>query len=289
METFVKVVGIVVAAGVAVLGVVNAPDFNDQPSKPQQEVVARTETTEAEAVAEATTEKGEEPESEEFSAEEADPAPAIQESIGESIGHLQSQVSELQKSDRVLVDTLRGIEERMKRLSEGLQHLHGRQGFLEDSVGEIQSILGNLAKEIQNVSANQEFISNGSARKENEGRTNESDEAIRAELSRVATALSHLQAQVDEAALYGPPNMTDRRCSFKLFVTKEEFLEVANAPFRIPPGVKEGDFIRYLFYLPQLRASAEDETLRNSTDPRDNWIRFPDDLTILPEHFLEVR
>ncbi len=275
MRDFTRVFGALVALCVAVLGYVNAPDF-DQSAKKQKvaesATASRSEDEKKSEVTEGETEREEKPEEdqvEQKSEEDFVKAPAV----------------ESEPEEDLIAKSVLDLTIRVNQLALEFSQLQGQQGSVENSLGEIRENLSALTGTLQDINTKLSDVFALSVAGQGD---RAEQEKLRQEIAEVNSAVSRLENRLNESELsrlFSPPTSSDKRCAFKVFDTSGAcLLGVEGAPFRIPPGVKEGDFSRYRFYIPEARKNSTNPELRNSKDPRDNWICF-EGLLIPSEHF----
>lgn len=271
MRDFTRVVGALVALCVAVLGYVNAPDF-DQSANQKVAESATASKSEDEKKSEVTEgEREEKPE---------------EDQVEQKSEEVKALAVEPEPEEDLIAKSVQDLTIRVNQLALEFSQLQGQQGSIENSLGEIRENLSALTGTLQDINTKLSDVfalsvagSQGSQAEQ---------EKLRQEIAEVNSAVSRLENRLNESELsrlFSPPTSSDKRCAFKVFDTSGScLLGVEGAPFRIPPGVKEGDFSRYRFYIPEARKNSTNPELRNSKDPRDNWICF-EGLLIPSEHF----
>lgn len=272
MRDFTRVFGALVALCVAVLGYVNAPDFDQSANQKVAES--------------ATVSKSEDEKKSEVTGGEREEKPEEQTKQKKSEEDLVKALAvEPEPEEDLIAKSVQDLTIRVNQLALEFSQLQGQQGSVENSLGEIRENLSALTGTLHSINTKLNDVFALSVAGQGD---RAEQEKLRQEIAEVNSAVSRLENRLNESELsrlFSPPTSSDKRCAFKVFDTSGAcLLGVEGAPFRIPPGVKEGDFSRYRFYIPEARKNSTNPELRNSKDPRDNWICF-EGLLIPSEHF----
>lgn len=215
MRDFTRVFGALVALCVAVLGYVNAPDF-DQSAKKQKvaesATASRSEDEKKSEVTEGETEREDKPEEDQVEQKSEEvKAPAVEPEPEEDLN-----------AKSVLDLTIR-----VNQLALEFSQLQGQQGSVENSLGEIRENLSALTGTLQDINTKLSDVFALSVAGQGD---RAEQEKLRQEIAEVNSAVSRLEKRLNEKvkpetlSSQSPPTLNDRRAKM-VVLTHDNFPE----------------------------------------------------------------
>lgn len=215
MRDFTRVFGALVALCVAVLGYVNAPDFDQSAKKQKVAESATASRSEDEKKSEVTEgereEKPEEDQVEQKSEEDLVKAPAV----------------EPEPEEDLIAKSVLDLTIRVNQLALEFSQLQGQQGSVENSLGEIRENLSALTGTLQDINTKLSDVFALSVAGQGD---RAEQEKLRQEIAEVNSAVSRLENRLNEKvkpetlSSQSPPTLNDRRAKM-VVLTHDNFPE----------------------------------------------------------------
>lgn len=213
MRDFTRVVGALVALCVAVLGYVNAPDF-DQSANQKVAESATASKSEDEKKSEVTEgEREEKPE---------------EDQVEQKSEEVKALAVEPEPEEDLIAKSVQDLTIRVNQLALEFSQLQGQQGSIENSLGEIRENLSALTGTLQDINTKLSDVfalsvagSQGSQAEQ---------EKLRQEIAEVNSAVSRLENRLNEKvkpetlSSQSPPTLNDRRAKM-VVLTHDNFPE----------------------------------------------------------------